>query len=344
MKYHGSVTNSIPFRSWIISALKTLLPPGIRRLIRKVVLSPQQSQVDEFLRTGRRFRPRLADFPPMVMVDTTTRCNLACSHCPNSILAEDTSWLGDIDTELYRKIVDEIADKSPDTLLRPFDGGEPLMRKDIGELIGYAKTRGVRKVSINTNGLLMNRKRAKELIHAGLDDVEFSIDAFSAGTYWKIRGSRHYDRLIGNIEEFLTLRHELHPSLTVTVSFVSQPDNKHEEEMFARHWSSLVDRVDIRPLHEHGGLVSITGKSAGSAENRWPCPFLWDRIIVNHDGRVRFCEFDWKADHALGDVRLQSLKEIWNSADYKRLRKQHVEGTFEHPYCQACIDWPSVSW
>jgi len=328
----------------MISALKMVLPPGIRRLIRKVVLSPLQFQVDELLRTGIRFRPPVTNFPPMVMIDTTTRCNLACSHCPNSILAEDTSWLGDMETDLYRKIVDEIADENPDTLLRPFDGGEPLMRKDLGKLIGYAKKRGIRRVSINTNGLLMNRKRAKELIDAGLDDVEFSIDAFTAETYRKIRGSRHYDRLIGNIEEFLKLRRELRPSLTVTVSFVSQPDNKHEEKTFTEHWSSIVDRVDIRPLHEHGGLVPITGRSAEVTGNRWPCPFLWNRIIVNHDGKVRFCEFDWKADHALGDVRLQSLKEIWNSADYQRLREQHIEGAFEHPYCRACIDWPTVQW
>jgi radical SAM protein with 4Fe4S-binding SPASM domain len=328
----------------MISTLKKVLPPGVRRLIRKVASSPPRSQMEEFLRTGRRFRPRLSDFPPMVMVDTTTRCNLACSHCPNSILAEDTSWLGDMETDLYRKIVDEIADEKPDTLLRPFDGGEPLMRRDLGELIGYAKVKGIRRVSINTNGLLMNQKRAEELIHAGLDDVEFSIDGFSAETYERIRGSKHYDRLMGNIAEFLRLRSEHRPSLTVTVSFVSQPDNKHEEEMFTRHWSELVNRVDIRPLHEHGGLVSITGKKAEFSGDRWPCPYLWDRIIVNHDGKVRFCEFDWRGDHALGDVRLQSLKEIWNSVDYRRLREQHIAGTFEHPYCQACTDWPSVSW
>ncbi len=344
MKYHGSVTHSSPPPRWMVSVLKMLLPPGTRRLIRKAVLSPRQFQVDELVRTGRRFRPQTTDFPPMVMVDTTTRCNLACAHCPNSILAEDTSWLGDMDTDVYRKIVDEIADENPDTLLRPFDGGEPLMRKDLGDLISYAKDRGIRRVSINTNGLLMNRNRANELIHAGLDDVEFSIDGFSAETYEKIRGSKHYDRLIGNIEEFLRLRSDLRPSLTVTVSFVLQPDNKHEEEMFNKHWSALVNRVDIRPLHEHGGLVSIAGKSAELTGNRWPCPYLWDRIIINHDGKVRFCEFDWKGDHALGDVRLQSLKEIWNSADYERLRDQHVKGTFDHPYCRACTDWPSVAW
>ena len=47
---------------------------------------------------------------------------------------------------------------------------------------------------------------------------------------------------------------------------------------------------------------------------------------------------------AIGDVRAQSLKEIWHSEAFRELRAQHVCGTFDHPFCKGCTDWRQVHW
>jgi MoaA/NifB/PqqE/SkfB family radical SAM enzyme len=128
----------------------------IRGLFKKASRSLCRSGEPEKLYWKKRdFTPALTPFPAMVLIDTTTRCNLACAHCPSSKLAQDPAFLGDIDVDLYKKIIMEIAQENKGTIVRPFDGGEPFMRKDIEELIAFAKKCGIEYVSINSNGLLI---------------------------------------------------------------------------------------------------------------------------------------------------------------------------------------------
>lgn len=314
-------------------------PKQVKLLYRHVV---SKYRLQRFLlhKFGFRFTPKLNDFPPMVMIDTTTRCNMACNHCPSSTLSKDKTWVGDIEIALYKKIIDEIAKENPMTIVRPFDGGEPLLRKDMEELVKYAKLKGIRYVSINTNGTLLTKKRAKDMLNAGLNHIEFSIDAFSKETYIKIKNVDFYEKVVSNIENILYLKKKIAPSFKISVSFVKQSDNLSEVDAFYTYWKDKVDHVTIREYHQHGNLIDAHGKyQANIVNNRWPCPYLWDRIIIQHTGKVRFCENDWKAQYAIGDVTQNTLKEIWNSKAYNELRESHVKGIFDHPYCKKCPDW-----
>ncbi len=327
-------------------SIKRFLPDAVKRQVRRVQPKTKlQRDLELFVLNGTRFEPPLPDFPPMVMLDTTTRCNLTCEHCPNSALSEDKDFLGDMDDTVLFKCLDEIAAEAPDTLTRLFDGGEPMIRKDLHEHIAYATQRGIRRVSINTNGTMLVAKRRKELIEAGLSHMEVSIDATTPETYLKIRRSPLFDRVVENTLAYIEESKAHDSQNQVTVSFVLQSDNQHEEQTFRDFWEPKVDRVYIREYHQHNDWVDDHGlfKKRGNP-HRHPCPFLWNRLIVFHDGRVRFCEFDWRADHPIGDVRTQTLKEIWHSDAFRELRQQHVCGTFEHPFCKSCTDWRQVHW
>jgi radical SAM protein with 4Fe4S-binding SPASM domain len=249
-----------------------------------------------------------------------------------------------MDPGLYRKIIDEIVQENKGTVVRPFDGGEPLMRQDIEELIRYAKERGIAYVSINSNGLLLNRDRALSLLASGLDHIEISIDAATAATYRNIRGSEKYDLLVGNVEQLLALRKERTRPIKVTVSFVRQEANQSELLLFRKLWMERVDQVYIREWHQHNRLVDGESVIELAQTPRHPCPYLWDRMIIHHDGQVRFCEADWECSYPVGDVTRESLKDIWNSDVYRCLRESHLLGKFDHSFCRDCSDWPVVTW
>jgi radical SAM protein with 4Fe4S-binding SPASM domain len=296
-----------------------------------------------FRALGTRYKPELQDFPPMVMIDTTTRCNLACNHCPNKVLSKDRSWGGDMDWDLYKKIIDEIARENPKTKVRPFDSGEPLMRKDLGRLIKYTKDKGIQHVSINTNGTLLTERRALRLLESGLDHIEISVDAFSEEIFIRIKNLNYYHKLVKNIEHLIDLRDRLRPDFEISLSFVKQRDNLHEVSDFIEYWNNKVNHVTVRDYHQHGELVDGQGNYKEiKASHRPPCPYLWDRIIIEYDGRVRFCENDWKALHLVGNLNKHSLKQIWQSDSYRKLRESHIAGTFDHIYCKKCKDWKVI--
>lgn len=295
---------------------------------------------------GIKFTPNLKTFPPMVMIDTTTRCNFSCAGCPHSILVQDKNFRRDMDVNLYKRIIDEISEY-PGTIVRPFDGGEPLMRKDMPKLISYAKQKGIKYVSINTNGSLLNMKKRCELIEAGLDHIEVSIDAATSETYSKIRRqpSEVFENVVKNTIVYKEDLKTLESNGKISVSFVLQKENAHELEKFKSFWKDKVDFVAIRPFHQHNKLIHENNRAIKSnIRRRHPCPYLWDRLIIQHDGRVRFCEADWKAEHAISNVKERSIKEIWNGKEYAELRESHVNGNFDHPFCSACTDWREVHW
>jgi radical SAM protein with 4Fe4S-binding SPASM domain len=108
---------------------------------------------------------------PLVVWNATNRCNLQCRHC--YINAQDQSYDNELTTQEAKIFIQDLADSQVPVLL--FSGGEPLMRKDLFELIQVASTKGLRPV-LSTNGTLITPSVAKQLKDSGIMYVGVSID------------------------------------------------------------------------------------------------------------------------------------------------------------------------
>lgn len=293
------------------------------------------------------FRPVLEhNFPPMVIVETTNECNLACTHCPRREVIKDPEYkIGFMNMDLYKKIVDEISQYKYATL-RPFGDGEPLLHPQIVEMIHYAKEKGITKIWLNTNGLLLDEKISRALLKAGLDLMEVSIDAATEETYRKIRIGSNFNLVIQNVIRYAELKRQILPQAKVEVSFVESTDNIQEEAEFIRFWKRRVDTVGIRPFHQHAGLVKENKRARKYfTERRCPCPTLWKRIMINFDGRVKFCGLDSKNQGVIGNIPNQTIKEIWNGETYTKFRRLHIQGKFDEiPICGKCTDYFQHPW
>lgn len=119
--------------------------------------------------------PQLLQFSdknrPLVVWNTTNRCNLRCKHC--YIDAEDHNYKNELSTEEAIAFIHDLARMKAPVLL--FSGGEPLMRKDIFELGRLATDIGLRAV-ISSNGTLIDDETAKKIKAAGFQYVGISID------------------------------------------------------------------------------------------------------------------------------------------------------------------------
>ncbi|MFO7666626.1 MAG: 12,18-didecarboxysiroheme deacetylase [Desulfobacterales bacterium] len=111
------------------------------------------------------------DKKPVVVWNITRQCNLKCVHCYAH--AKSTPVDDELSTSDGIRIIDDLAQFGAPVLL--FSGGEPLMRKDLPELAGYAVTKGMRAV-ISTNGTLITQQAAKTLKEIGLSYVGISLD------------------------------------------------------------------------------------------------------------------------------------------------------------------------
>ncbi|AGC49608.1 12,18-didecarboxysiroheme deacetylase [Lawsonia intracellularis] len=113
-----------------------------------------------------------ADKKPVVVWNTTRRCNLKCVHCYATALDEEKG-ADPMSTEQGKALIDDLAAYGAPVLL--LSGGEPLVRNDLVELAAYATSQGMRAV-ISTNGTLITKEKARELKHVNLSYVGISLD------------------------------------------------------------------------------------------------------------------------------------------------------------------------
>jgi Fe-coproporphyrin III synthase len=112
-----------------------------------------------------------SDKKPVVVWNVTRRCNLKCVHCYSQ--SEDRNYSGELSLEEGKALIDDLAAFGAPVIL--FSGGEPLIRKDILDLIRYATEKGRRAV-VSTNGTLITRIVAEKLREIGLSYVGISLD------------------------------------------------------------------------------------------------------------------------------------------------------------------------
>ena len=119
---------------------------------------------------------------PVVVWNTTRRCNLHCMHCYSQ--SENKAFPNELTTAEAKDFIADIADFGVPVLL--FSGGEPMLRGDLFELAKTASDAGIRTV-MSTNGTLITEEAAQKIKNAGFSYVGVSLDGIGE-TNDKFRG------------------------------------------------------------------------------------------------------------------------------------------------------------
>lgn len=141
--------------------------------------------IADLMRADAAQKPHLLQFTtenrPLVVWNTTQRCNLACAHC--YLDAGDRASRDELTTTEGEALVDDVAAMGCPVLL--FSGGEPLLRPDVLELGRRAVAKGVRAV-LSSNGTLITPELARQIADAGFSYAGVSIDG-TAATHDELR-------------------------------------------------------------------------------------------------------------------------------------------------------------
>jgi len=135
------------------------------------------------------------DRPYVVSWNLTYRCNLVCEHCyldagarPKVVGDDAFADRRELSTDGCRRVVDEIVSLAPEALTI-LTGGEPLLRRDILDIVRYANERGL-WVVVGTNGVRITDNLARRLADEGVRGMSLSLDALDAEQHDRFRGVR----------------------------------------------------------------------------------------------------------------------------------------------------------
>ena len=120
--------------------------------------------------------------PFIVSYSITTKCNLKCKHCYSDSVEAAPDELS---TAEALRLMDDLSRWGIRLLV--IDGGEPLCRPDVLDIVKYASSKGIR-TTIGSNGTLIDETMARKMLDAGARAVAISVDAADASTHDYFRG------------------------------------------------------------------------------------------------------------------------------------------------------------
>lgn len=278
--------------------------------------------------------------PLRIWLEPTNKCNLRCPLCPQS--ADATSERGFMDGDLYRKIIDEIQHFSYDINLS--HRGESLFHEEIIDFIHYANSKGL-KTRIHTNGTYLDRALSKAVIESGLDFLSFSFDGFDKELYEKSRVGATYEETLENIVQFLHLKKEASSRTPFTVIQVIQTDSLRgdrfleQKEAFLKNFKDLpLNKLYVKDPHNWGGIIhDETAEKLAVSQRYSPCTFCWYSLTILWDGTVVPCPQDFYGKLEMGNVREQTISDIWHGESMQQLRKAFIARSIEGVQpCETC--------
>lgn len=299
--------------------------PLAKRAAKRALLGSANLIRRWLLRSGRH----VAVKPPKYLkIETTNACQAKCVYCPRD---EMTRKIGIMELPLFQKIVDDaVAMGIPSLHVQNY--GEPLLDKGLVEKVRYAKQRGMPHVTFFTNGALLEEEISRQLIDAGLDEINVSLDPGTKEMHDRIRLHLFHDDIVRNLETLIRVRRELQaPRPKVTIASVIHAENRGAIDDFIARWSPGVDEMHFQDEHTWGHATEeLTRRTA------YPCLRLWLTLTVLWDGRVSMCCVDFDGQYVLGNVRQHRLQEIWNNEAYRTLRQEHLLRLEDNPLCSHC--------
>jgi len=243
---------------------------------------------------------------------------------------------GDMKLGLFKSVIDDLRERNclPYQMSMHFSGESPL-NPDLPRMIRYAKKAGIPIVRLATNGTFLdNDKKCLEILESGLDILSMVVGP-TKEIHNKIREGSDLDLVERNILRLQNLRKGQRPLLYGGMFAMRGITSREDLHIGFEKWSRVFDWVNVMPPSTVGGQVPDYGFRSGSKDF---CSEIWTHSVILWNGDVTVCCVDHNAQLVMGNVRDDSLIDIWSNKKYDNLRETHRRGEyFKVPLCEQCM-------
>lgn len=274
-------------------------------------------------------------FPKAVQVQTSNKCNAACTFCPYNH-TEAKKKFEIMEWKIYKKIIDECSEHNVQQIL-PFFLNEPLLNKELIRYINYAKEKNPNSaVKIFTNGSLLTNIKSKELLDSKIDEVIFSFNGSTKEEYESVMKPLKFDEIKEKITNFIRLKGKnKKPAIAIHMLKLGLSDSSLNK--IRDYWNNIGVTVHFLKYENRAGNVQDYNIANSTSVRKVPCDRLLNQIYIMVNGDVVLCCADWKNEVILGNIRNQSVYSIWNDKKRMEYVMAHLESNFSDlKLCDIC--------
>lgn len=276
---------------------------------------------------------------PRLMIEVTDKCNLSCPFCSNKDIQRKKH---DIPDDIFYKAIDQYVEMGG-KVLRPYSTGEPFMCRNFLDYISYSRKKGL-EIRFTSNGQLLTEKNRLKMLEIGVQNINISAEGLNRTEYESARIGGSFDKLRDNLSSFLQMRNSMgltRPSIRIQTVLFNHQENKLYMEAFKHTWTEYCDSVIFAKNGTQGGNQTVNCNIV-DMKDRMTCNFFFDLLCVNNDGTVSCCCVDYGRKLVVGDLKRQSLLEIWNSKKLVDFRKLARKKSYEK-IASVCTFCSSIS-
>lgn len=301
------------------------------------------------------------DMPLDVQIEPINRCNMSCIHCPihhNSRLESQLGW------DTFKKLADEAAHEGV-CYFTICGIGEPTLNPYVFTFLKYVrelkvKPKGLRSLSMIPTVLITNgmwsKKQLEKCVKSPPDLISISIAGFDDESIVDRRKGiklPKFKKNLGYLHKNRILRRDSDGGLSpvIHISTHVHPREMLDEEKksaFLNEYLEMADVIVIKPtmLDQHytdyeafsgDTYLEYSNISQNHFERTAPCFETSRRLSLNSDGDV------WCGHHNseefgqyLGNVKQQSIREIWHGKAINEFRRRVRAGVFHRKCCKTC--------
>jgi MoaA/NifB/PqqE/SkfB family radical SAM enzyme len=275
-----------------------------------------------------------------IRIENTNSCGYRCVMCPREKL---TRSLGYMSVEDFELVLDRVGPKEEQVHLHGF--GEPLLDRSLVQKIKRLKAKAPKSQSLIFSTLGVKIPDIEALATSGLDQIIVSFYGFSRESYAKIHGFDGLDRVKTNLERLSAAIQEARSPLQICLKIPSPnfstsalPVAMPPDMAAFCQWAENLN-LDLgywSRAHNYGN-----GRSFNKPDPDLLCPVVGGRrkniLNITWDLFVIPCCFDFNATIRFGNLRDQSLEEIFSGPEYQRFVIAHRSGAADdYPVCATC--------
>jgi radical SAM protein with 4Fe4S-binding SPASM domain len=267
--------------------------------------------------------PIFPSLPEVYQIEVSRICNLKCINCPTQFFKrkDETPF---IDVSLVEKVVNE-GGLAASYFVELQMSGEPLLHPDLAKIIQIIKPTGV-KIGMSTNATMFGPK-----IYHILDSLDYiTISLNSITNYREIHKGGYWMNAKDAIEGYLEHRTYYPKKNVIDIQTIELEGWENESALIKEAFGNY----DVNFRHFPNCYLSYF-----FPEEKYECQDLclnpWMSASICANGNVTACCISQGDDIILGNVKDQTLEEIWAGDEIKKLREEHQTRTYR-PVCARC--------
>lgn len=259
------------------------------------------------------------DQPYEISLETQSVCNASCTFCPYPSLDRIGDRMPD---ELIDKLINEMSEFTEPFVFAPFKVNEPLLDKRLIPICKEVEGKTCAEIRIFTNASALTQIKVDELSKLNrIKHLWVSLNSHHKSEYEELMGIS-FEKTVSNLDNLH--RQNVFP---VVVSSVGFPNYE-----FIQYCSERWPKFEPIVLKQDAWL-DYADSQVGVVPDS-PCS-RWFELSIASSGIVTLCCMDGEGKYPIGDVRENTLLEVYNSPHWKD-RRERMLSRREVPVCKTC--------